>query len=99
VVEQGPVRDVFRAPVHPYTRALLNSIPRMSDRSQRLTAIDGQPPDLADMPAGCAFAPRCPSVVERCREAAPPAVTSADGRTVRCWLAAPGASATNGGAT
>src|SRR5499433_444575 len=47
VVESGPVKEVFRAPVHPYTRALLSSIPRMSDKAQRLTAIDGQPPDLA----------------------------------------------------
>ena len=63
VVESGPVRQVFNAPAHPYTQALLNSIPRMSDSRQRLTAIDGQPPDLAALPPGCAFAPRCPSVV------------------------------------
>jgi oligopeptide/dipeptide ABC transporter ATP-binding protein len=89
VVEAGPVRQVFRAPMHPYTRALLNSIPRMSDKSQRLTAIEGQPPDLAALPPGCAFGPRCPSVFDRCRMTEPPAFAREDGRVARCWLAAP----------
>jgi oligopeptide/dipeptide ABC transporter ATP-binding protein len=93
VVEAGPVKQVFRAPLHPYTRALLNSIPRMSDRSQRLTAIEGQPPDLAALPPGCAFAPRCASVFDRCRMTEPPAFAREDGRVARCWLAAPEAAA------
>ena len=97
VVETGPVKDVFRTPAHPYTRALLSSIPRMSDKCQRLTAIEGQPPDLAALPPGCAFAPRCPSAFERCRAVAPPAFELGDGRTARCWLAANGAGG-NGGA-
>ena len=93
VVEAGPVRQVFRAPAHPYTRALLNSIPRMSDKCQRLTAIDGQPPDLAALPPGCAFGPRCPSAFDRCRMTEPPAFAREDGRIARCWLAAPEAAA------
>jgi oligopeptide/dipeptide ABC transporter ATP-binding protein len=93
VVEAGPVKQVFRAPVHPYTRALLNSIPRMSDKSQRLTAIEGQPPDLAALPPGCAFGPRCASAFERCRMTEPPAFANGDGRIARCWLAAPEAAA------
>jgi oligopeptide/dipeptide ABC transporter ATP-binding protein len=97
VVESGPVKAVFRAPAHPYTRALLNSIPRMGDAGRRLTAIDGQPPDLAALPPGCAFGPRCPSAFERCREA-PPVIRLDDGRMARCWLTAAGATAGNGGA-
>jgi oligopeptide/dipeptide ABC transporter ATP-binding protein len=89
VVEAGPVRQVFRAPVHPYTCALLNSIPRMSDKSQRLTAIEGQPPDLAALPPGCAFGPRCPSVFDRCRATEPPAFVR-EGGLARCWLAGAG---------
>jgi len=90
VVEQGPVRQIFKAPAHPYTRALLNSIPRMSDNNrQRLSAIDGQPPDLVALPSGCAFAPRCPSAFDRCREA-PPQLALGDQRLVRCWLAEAG---------
>ena len=89
VVEAGPVRQVFRAPAHPYTRALLNSIPRMSDKSQRLTAIDGQPPDLSKMPPGCSFAPRCTRAFDKCFQMAPPATVAEEGRTARCWLAAP----------
>jgi oligopeptide/dipeptide ABC transporter ATP-binding protein len=89
VVEAGPVRQIFNAPSHPYTEALLNSIPRMSDGRRRLTAIDGQPPDLANAGPGCAFAPRCTKVVEHCRTLAPPQLNTDDGRQVRCWLAAP----------
>jgi oligopeptide/dipeptide ABC transporter ATP-binding protein len=88
VVETGPVSQIFNAPTHPYTEALLNSIPRMTDNTQRLTAIDGQPPDLAALPPGCAFAPRCPRVFDHCREAAPPEFSESRGRTARCWLAA-----------
>jgi oligopeptide/dipeptide ABC transporter ATP-binding protein len=88
VVEQGPIAQIFDAAVHPYTRALLSSIPRMSDTGRRLIAIDGQPPDLAALPAGCAFAARCPSAFDRCRAEAPPELRLGDGRTARCWLAA-----------
>jgi oligopeptide/dipeptide ABC transporter ATP-binding protein len=87
MVEAGPVKQIFDAPAHPYTRALLESIPRMSDSRRRLTAIDGQPPDLAALPAGCAFHPRCPDAVDRCREEAPPDSTVAPGHFGRCWLA------------
>jgi oligopeptide/dipeptide ABC transporter ATP-binding protein len=86
VVESGPVTKIFNAPEHPYTEALLSSIPRMGDGRDRLTAIDGQPPDLAAMPPGCSFHPRCVRAIERCREEAPPAFTLAQGHTSRCWL-------------
>src|SRR5882672_10984301 len=71
LVEWGPVTRIFNTPAHPYTKALLNSIPRMSDNRERLTAIEGQPPDLAAMPQGCSFAPRCPMAFERCHIEAP----------------------------
>jgi oligopeptide/dipeptide ABC transporter ATP-binding protein len=96
VVEQGPVRQIFNAPAHPYTQALLNSIPRMANSRRRLTAIDGQPPDLAALPPGCAFAPRCPSVVDRCRKASPPEIGLGGGHTVRCWLKTPATATPNG---
>jgi oligopeptide/dipeptide ABC transporter ATP-binding protein len=85
IVEIGPVRQIFTAPVHPYTRALLDSVPRLGVKTARLTAIEGQPPDLATLAPGCAFAPRCPHVMERCRAEAPPE-TTVNGRSTRCWL-------------
>jgi oligopeptide/dipeptide ABC transporter ATP-binding protein len=94
VVERGPVSRIFSAPAHPYTKALLGSIPRMTDNRQHLTAIEGQPPDLSSLPPGCAFAPRCPMAVARCRVEAPPEVAIDEGRTARCWLAVPGVEAT-----
>ena len=71
IVEAGPVRQIFTSPAHPYTRALLESIPRFGARRERLTAIAGQPPDLARLAAGCAFAPRCPQAMTRCAVDAP----------------------------
>ncbi|HEV2097727.1 MAG TPA: ABC transporter ATP-binding protein [Stellaceae bacterium] len=87
VVEAGPVSRIFNAPAHPYTEALLNSIPRMSDSRQRLTAIEGQPPDLAALPPGCAFAPRCARAFEQCRVEAPPQFEVGEGHAARCWRA------------
>jgi oligopeptide/dipeptide ABC transporter ATP-binding protein len=89
VVEQGPVSRIFSAPAHPYTKALLGSIPRMTDNREHLTAIEGQPPDLSALPPGCAFAPRCPMAFARCRVEAPPEAAIDEGRTARCWLAVP----------
>ena len=89
VVENGPVRAIFDAPAHPYTQALVESIPRLGDARGRLTAIDGQPPDLAALPAGCAFHPRCPKVFERCRQETPPALAAGPAHTARCWLLDP----------
>jgi oligopeptide/dipeptide ABC transporter ATP-binding protein len=85
----GPVRRLFTRPAHPYSRALLESIPRLGARAERLTAIEGQPPDLARLPGGCAFAPRCPHVMERCRVEAPPERSVGGGHVARCWLEAP----------
>jgi oligopeptide/dipeptide ABC transporter ATP-binding protein len=89
IVEYGPVRDIFRSPAHPYTQALLNSIPRLGEPGQRLAAVDGQPPDPANLPAVCAFAPRCAKARARCHVEAPPESAPGDGRTARCWLATP----------
>src|SRR5882672_7545223 len=90
LVEWGPVSQIFNSPAHPYTEALLNSIPRMgADARERLTAIEGQPPDLAAPPSGCAFHPRCPHVMAQCREQAPPETVLAPRHTTRCWLSVP----------
>jgi oligopeptide/dipeptide ABC transporter ATP-binding protein len=89
LVEWGPVTRIFDAPAHPYTQALLGSIPRMSDTRARLTAIEGQPPDLAAPPSGCAFHPRCPQAMAQCREETPPETVLATRHTVRCWLSVP----------
>jgi oligopeptide/dipeptide ABC transporter ATP-binding protein len=86
MVESGPVTRVFNSPAHPYTEALLNAIPRMTDNRQRLTAIEGQPPNLSSLPTGCAFAPRCAMAFDRCRVEAPPTTDLGGGQTVRCWL-------------
>jgi len=86
IVETGPVRRLFDAPAHPYSRALLGSIPKVGTARRRLTAIEGQPPDLAAPRMGCAFAPRCPEVVERCRAEEPPEMIAEPGHVARCWL-------------
>ena len=86
IVEEGDVRQIFDSPSHPYTEALINAVPKLEQRVERLYAIKGQPPALWDLPDGCSFAPRCPHVHERCHEEYPPSVTVGDGHTAACWL-------------
>jgi len=86
IVEQGSVRDLFNHPVHPYTQALLASVPKVDERVDRLASIEGQPPALFDLPAGCRFAPRCSHVMDQCRDGYPPAFQSAGEHLASCWL-------------
>jgi peptide/nickel transport system ATP-binding protein len=88
VVEQAEVTALFDAPLHPYTRGLMASIPRLKhNRVRRLAEIPGIVPDLRTPILGCAFAPRCPLATDRCREAAPPLVDHGGGHFAACWEA------------
>jgi len=92
VVEQGPVADVLRDPRNPYTRALIESIPTPSTpRDLPMPAIAGNVPHPSDLPGGCSFHPRCPSVLDRCATDDPPLLDLGPGRTSRCWRHEPAA--------
>ncbi len=82
IVESGPVGEVLRAPRHPYTRGLLDSLPAMAEPGQRLRQIPGTAPSLLDLPPGCPFAPRCARADAAC--AAPPPRVESDGRLFLC---------------
>jgi peptide/nickel transport system ATP-binding protein len=89
VVEEAPVDELFRAPLHPYTLGLIRSIPRMdlaAARKQRLETIAGTVPYLVNPPPGCRFAARCASVRDECLHATPPLVEVAPGHKVACVL-------------
>jgi oligopeptide/dipeptide ABC transporter ATP-binding protein len=85
LVEQGPVRSIFRNPLHPYTRGLLASIPG-GPRGERLRAIEGAVPMLGQLPAGCAFQPRCPDRLDLCASTAPEEHAADDQHAARCHL-------------
>ena len=85
IVEMGDVRSIFNSPSHPYTEALLNSVPKMEADVDRLTSIEGQPPALHEQLTGCPFAPRCPYVMDRCSEEYPPETHVGDGHSASCW--------------
>jgi len=88
IVEHGSVRDIFNNPSHPYTEALLASVPKLDRDVERLFSIEGQPPPLHDLPVGCSFADRCPVVMDKCREQYPDITTVSDGHIAACWKAA-----------
>ena len=85
IVEQGSVRDIFNRPSHPYTEALLASVPKMEEDVDRLYSIEGQPPTLHDLPPGCPFAPRCQYAMDHCLEEYPTRVTVSEGHDASCW--------------
>jgi oligopeptide/dipeptide ABC transporter ATP-binding protein len=85
IVEQAPVRELFDRPRHPYTRALVGSMPKLGNK-EPLYSIPGQPPNLASLPGGCAFHPRCPEALPRCLHEEPGEFPLGDGSTARCWL-------------
>ena len=87
IVETAPARQLYRSPRHPYTKGLMASVPRLDGDTERpLVPIEGQPPDLATLPPGCAFAPRCGNAMERCRSERPPLVESAPHHLSACFL-------------
>ena len=86
IVEMGTTLEVFNHPRHPYTQALLRCLPDVDLKHERLVEIGGQPPDLAQLPPGCPFAPRCPERQPICEQSLPPTTTVAAGHTAACWL-------------
>ncbi len=86
IVETGTAHDIYGNPRHPYTMALLNSVPRLDATERvRLDAIEGLPPDLVDLPQGCSFAPRCKYAYERCTQETPVLVETDTNHTSACW--------------
>jgi peptide/nickel transport system ATP-binding protein len=88
IVEKAPTQTLFREMRHPYSEALVRSIPKISNRSHtRLDVIFGRPPDLVHPPVGCKFSPRCPYVQEKCRAEEPPLIDAdTTGHAYRCWF-------------
>ena len=90
IVEQGTVHEIFNAPQHPYTRALMSSIPRLRDWPDRLTTIEGAPPSLLGMSHGCPFEPRCRYRQPICAEEHPGLLDVAPNHPCACWVAQEG---------
>jgi peptide/nickel transport system ATP-binding protein len=85
MVEESTTEVIFGEPAHPYTRYLIDSLPKFGDKSTR-TSVPGSPPSLIDLPSGCAFHPRCPYAMEICRSEVPKFVQVAPHHKVACWL-------------
>jgi len=84
IVELSPAKELLRRPLHPYTKALINSVPKLAGGASRLSAIPGNVPRIGNFPPGCRFAPRCPIVKPECSEKIPDLVEVESGRWVRC---------------
>ncbi len=85
IVEEGTTERIFADPQHPYTKYLIESLPKFGDKTPR-NSVPGAPPSLADLPSGCPFHPRCPHVKAICKSEMPPSLRQADGHRVACWL-------------
>ena len=88
IIERGPAEDIYRSPSHPYTLGLLKSVPRLDlPRTEKLDPIQGQPPDLINLPLGCSFRERCRYSIERCAEEVPPLQKLSDNHSSACFVA------------
>ncbi|HXB58118.1 MAG TPA: ABC transporter ATP-binding protein, partial [Candidatus Acidoferrales bacterium] len=87
IVEMAPARELLSRPLHPYTRALMNSVPKLHGENDRLSAIPGNVPRIGNFPSGCRFYPRCPSARPECKDTAPELVEVEPGRWARCLYA------------
>ena len=86
IIERGSARDIYKNPKHPYTLGLLRSVPRLDEpRKEKLSPIEGMPPDLVDLPPGCSFRARCTYAVDRCAEETPPLASVGEGHLAACW--------------
>lgn len=85
IVEQASVKELFESPKHPYTKGLLNAIPKITRERNPLETIEGMVPNPTERIEGCSFSPRCPYATDQCRKAEPPMAELSDGRLVRCW--------------
>jgi oligopeptide transport system ATP-binding protein len=92
IVERGKTEDIFENPMHPYTQGLIHSVPRLDrENKERLYSIQGQPPNVIDLPDCCPFYPRCEKTMDICKTKYPGSIKSGDGRAVSCWLYSEGA--------
>jgi peptide/nickel transport system ATP-binding protein len=89
IVEEGPTANIFRTPAHPYTQYLVNSLPKFGDKTPR-ESVPGSPPSLANLPPACPFHPRCPHVMDICKQEMPGTTLVEANHTVACWLAGEG---------
>ena len=94
IVEDGDVRSIFKSPAHPYTRGLLQSIPRLDDDRKRLAQIAGSVPPPGPQRAGCAFSARCPVRLDRCASERPPVTALSPTHRAACWRAGAGGAMT-----
>jgi len=87
IVESGSAREIYGRPRHPYTLGLLRSVPRLDEaRRDKLVPIEGLPPDLANIPTGCSFYPRCSYHIDRCRQEEPPLMLVDAQHYAACWV-------------
>ena len=84
IVEHSETEELFKNPLHPYTKALIAAFPSITGEKQELASLPGEPPNLIDPPAGCRFHPRCPSATDICRREEPPIVTRGE-HWAACW--------------
>jgi peptide/nickel transport system ATP-binding protein len=85
IVEETTTEIIFGHPLHPYTQYLINSLPRFGDKTTR-ESVPGNPPSLINLPSGCPFHPRCPYVLDVCREQMPALISPNTNHKVACWL-------------